>query len=1127
MRDGSPGWLTTVAADYAARGGLDDALVRAATSAEVGLVTIDDDGRVWWSDEAYRLHGRPRWRRVRTIDDLGWGMADGGAVRTAYIATLEDPDVELRYTAVGESGETRALVLRALDRGIGVVHRAAPRVVDVRETPTPATEALHPVPPSGSPVDPSPVTVPEAPETASLPAALEDGPSDTPPAGPPGRTGPPVDDPSIYRSTEDAEVLAAQIAREPQSDTVEPPTPWGQGIDAAERVGLAEAVLSASPDLLLLYDLDNGRVVSVAGNERDAPEIVAHLRHGGHLRDDVHPEDLPTLISWRRGFSDLRDGEVLTTDARFHVGDEWRWRELRVSEFRRDAEGQVNEVVLLVRDVHDRVESSLRVAESERAFREVFGASPVGLAVLDDNGQFTDVNDSFCTLVGRTREAVLATVYEALLHPQDRAAAVISRARRVSQGTSQSSSEGRILRADGTTVWVRVRTSDLDYRGGVHTLVSLEDVSGAKATEDQLRHDALHDELTGLPNRRLIIDRLERAMTRARRTGSRLAVFFIDLDDLKRVNDTHPWKHRAGDQLITSTAAAVRDALRDADTLGRLGGDEFIAICEDLLDESTVDEIGQRILAAATEPLTIGGEIVRPGASIGIATNADEEDADQLLRRADSAMYRAKMAGGSRVVRADSDGRPVAAPLDLAGAVARGELTQHYQPIVSLSTGAVLGVATVVRWRSNSSEPLPSHDVDGGHESSSRATPVVQWSVAQAIRDVRTVAPARVDHVSVWVPLSARAAVASSTRAAIAAALRGPDGTQGGDSAPSIVLDLHEADVSVLTRRNTVHQSLDELLELGPLALGVGHFTADAVPLGVLQQLSAASVSLDPSLLEEAAHNPSTAEVVQALVAAASALGVVTIAMDVTSHDQLELARSLGVHAVHGDLVGPPAPLDTYSDLLHGGRITLPAPPAPVDADDDSGSRGRVGETTFDADEWARMMTARLAEDSTPVVRPSDVAQPAREPDQVADVRTSPSPAVEHAPEVAATPVPEAPAATPPVPRAEPVPAPTTDELPALVDADPEPLPAPTADWLAAPAPAGAPVAMPDPAPAAPSAPVPHGDIAEQLARELGIALPHEDTVPGSFASVDHVETPHWKAVMDQRRVDGPDQPPA
>ncbi len=1116
MRDGSPGWLTTVAADYAARGGIDDALVRAATSAEVGLVSIDDDGRVWWSDEAYRLHGRPRWRRVRTIDDLGWGLTDAGALRAAYIATLEDPDVELRYTTVGESGEMRDLVLRALGRGVGVVHRAAPRsavtsnprVVDVREL------ATTPGAPSDARTVPDQATAPE-------PVEVEPVPVDTAVAEPVSSTEPGDDDTTgsataagtvedEQRSTEDAAVLAARVTAAAGTDQVEPPSQWGEAIDADERVGLAEAVLSASPDLLLLYDLDNGRVVSMAGNEDDAPELVAHLRHGGHLRDDVHPDDLAALITWRRSFADLDDGEVRHTDARFRVADEWRWRELRVSEFRRDAEGRVTEVVLLVRDVHDRVESALRVAESERAFREVFGVSPVGLAVLDDNGQFTDVNDSFCTLVGRTREAVLATVYEALLHPQDRAAAVISRARRISEGTLQSSTEGRILRADGSTVWARVRTSDLDYRGSVHTLLSLEDVSGAKATEDQLRHDALHDELTGLPNRRLIIDRLERAMTRARRTGSRLAVFFIDLDDLKRVNDTHPWKHRAGDQLITSTAAAVREALRDADTLGRLGGDEFIAICEDLLDESTVDEIGRRILAAAIEPITIGGETVRPGASIGIATNAEDEDVEQLLRRADSAMYRAKMAGGSRVVRADSDGRPVAAPLDLAGAVARGELTQHYQPIVSLSTGAVLGVTTVVRWRNNSREPIPSHDVHGGHESSTRATPVVQWSVAQAIRDVRTVAPTRVDHVSVWVPLSARAAVASSTRVAIAAALRGPDGSQGGDSAPSIVLDLHESDVSVLTRRNTVHQSLDELLELGPLAIGVGHFTADAVPLGVLQQLSAASVSLDPSLLEEAAHSASTAEVVQALVAAASALGVVTIAMDVASHDQLELARSLGVHAVHGDLVGPPAPLDTYSDLLHGGRITLPKRAVPADdgsaEGSEPGSRGRAPETTFDADEWARMMTARLAEDATPVVRPADVATPTLEPEPVVEGSV-----VE--------------------------PAPSYDELPALVDTD-QGAPEAAAPWREAPEPTGAPVALPGALPVeppvAPAAPpavtatpqAPPGDIAEQLARELGIALPHQDTVPGSFASVDDVETPHWKAVMDRIQADAEDPPP-
>ncbi|HET7901085.1 MAG TPA: diguanylate cyclase, partial [Candidatus Nanopelagicales bacterium] len=811
--------------------------------------------------------------------------------------------------------------------------------------PVAAPVAAAPPPVAPEPVEPEPVA-PEPVAAAPEPVAPEPVEAAAPAAA------------AVQPEVEDVEG-ADDVAEQVDAD-VEPAQHSASDDEAIEQWDLAAAVLAATPDLLLLFDVATSQVVSMAGSAEHAADLVERLRGGHDLRPLVHDDDREAVADWSAGFETLAEGEIRSIDARFHVDDEWRWRELRASEYRRDSTGAVSDVVIVVRDVHDRVSSTQRVAESERAFREVFDASPVGLAVLDSTGRFVDANDAFCRLAGRTREAVLSTVYEALLHPQDRAAAVITRARRLTEGTKSSSGDTRIQRADGTTVWVRVRSTDIEHDDGGRTLLSIEDVTHAKATEDQLRHDALHDELTGLPNRRLLLDRLERALLRSRRSGTRLAVYFIDLDDLKRVNDTHPWKHRAGDVLITSSASAVRDALRDADTLGRLGGDEFVAVCEDMGDDAVVDEVGARLLRAATQLLTIGTETVRPGASIGVAlSEADDEDAQSLLRRADAAMYRAKAAGGSRVVRADADGRPAEPALDLSGAIARRELVQQYQPIVSLSTGAVLGVTTVIH-RRGADERLPARTEAG--EAPARTLPVVQWSIAQAVRDVRTVAPTRVEHVSVWIPTSARATLADSTRTAVLAALRGPDGSEGGDSAPSIVLDVPESELTMLTRRDVVQQHLDDLLETGPLAIGVAHFTADSVPLGLLQQVSAASVAIDPALLAEAAHDDGTAEVVHALVAAASALGVVTVAMDVDSAEDLETARALGVHAVYGDLVGPPAPLDTYSDLLHGGRITLPPPadvvgtderPAPTTVPDDGG-----------ADEWVRQMRARLQEPS-------------------------------------------------------------------------------------------------------------------------------------------------------------------
>ena len=131
MSERSPAWLTAVAADYAARGVIDDALVEAANAADVGLVRVEADGQVWWSDETYRLHGRPRWRRVRTLSDLAWGLTSDAAdqVIATYAASLTDPDVDLRYSVVGENAEGRDLVLRAIDLGLSLVHRAGPAVV--------------------------------------------------------------------------------------------------------------------------------------------------------------------------------------------------------------------------------------------------------------------------------------------------------------------------------------------------------------------------------------------------------------------------------------------------------------------------------------------------------------------------------------------------------------------------------------------------------------------------------------------------------------------------------------------------------------------------------------------------------------------------------------------------------------------------------------------------------------------------------------------------------------------------------------------------------------------------------------------------------------------------------------
>jgi EAL domain-containing protein (putative c-di-GMP-specific phosphodiesterase class I) len=433
-----------------------------------------------------------------------------------------------------------------------------------------------------------------------------------------------------------------------------------------------------------------------------------------------------------------------------------------------------------------------------------------------------------------------------------------------------------------------------------------------------------------------------------------------------------------------------------------------------------------------------------------------------------------------------------------------------------------------VRWDHPDRGLIPAHELRSALGAGATTLPIVHWCIDRAITDVRTVAPVRAEHVSVWLSMPGRAALAASTRDAIVSAISGPDGTLTTDSAPSLVLDVHEVDVASLTRRQALHRHLDDLLEVGPLALGVEHFTADMVPVGMLQLLSAASVSLDPDLLASVGENRSTEELVRALVAAASALGVITVAMHVDSPEQLAIARSLGIHAAYGDLVGPAAPLDTYADLLQDGRMELPGAPVDTaaDADDEVETPGvELGDNVptdlalspgpdegpSDADIWAGVLGRRrheLVSDGTttgpePVLPPEQATTPGAEP-----VVLPPSPSLWPTVEAAVEPVVAARDAV--EPQQDPVSTvsiePVVVDLRDLVVHAPAP-PEPQRPLATTPAPTTAPDSIGDAVarelgfdlPPAPSPPPPL--IGEIVARELGVELaPDRAPTSGSIA---------------------------
>ena len=241
--------------------------------------------------------------------------------------------------------------------------------------------------------------------------------------------------------------------------------------------------------------------------------------------------------------------------------------------------------------------------------------------------------------------------------------------------------------------------------GTIYALCGIStDITPLKAHEEQLKHIAHYDALTTLPNRVLLADRLQQAMTHAQRRGQLLAVAYLDLDGFKTINDRHG--HKMGDQLLIALANSMKDRLREGDTLARLGGDEFIAVLIDLDSVAGSLPMLTRLLAAAAQPVSIGDSVLQVSASLGVTfyPQADDVDADQLLRQSDQAMYQAKLAGKNRyhVFDADQD-RSVRGYHESLERIRRALIEQefvlHYQPKVNMRTGQVIGVEALIRWQ--------------------------------------------------------------------------------------------------------------------------------------------------------------------------------------------------------------------------------------------------------------------------------------------------------------------------------------------------------------------------------------------------------------------------------------------
>ncbi len=427
--------------------------------------------------------------------------------------------------------------------------------------------------------------------------------------------------------------------------------------------------------------------------------------------------------------------------------------------------------------------------------------------------------------------------------------------------------------------------------------------------KSELRHQALHDGLTDLPNRALLFDRVAHALERHGRDGAPVTVLYFDLDGFKAVNDS--LGHAAGDAVLVEVARRVEGCLRAGDTPARLGGDEFAVLLEGEPSRATVLALADRLVERIGEPMTIEGEGVGVTASIGVATGRPGDvDADALLRHADTAMYAAKTGGKARVVHHDEliagvSPRSLGLAGELRGAAARGELLAEHQLVVSAQTGAPAGVEALVRWRHPRAGLIPPSRFIPLAEETGSIGSLGAWALERACRDARDWAW-EPDVCVNLLPVQLRDPRLPDTIAAVLA--------RTGFDPARLTLELTE---QVVGDEEGAVEQLHALAGLG-LRVALDDFGTGHSSLAHLAQLPIHTLKIARELVAPLSADPAATAIVEAIIALADRLRLQTIAEGVETSAQLEALRALGCDRVQGFLLARPMPAAAVAECGAG-----------------------------------------------------------------------------------------------------------------------------------------------------------------------------------------------------------------
>ena len=656
------------------------------------------------------------------------------------------------------------------------------------------------------------------------------------------------------------------------------------------------AVADAIADVIVICDAD-GRVMWVSGAVREELGIEPDDLVGVSAFDLVHPDDHANVAARLLNFVTQTDTEAPPIDLRLRRADDtYRWFEGSGSN--QLANPAIRGLVMSLRDSTDRraAETALRLSEERN--RSIVEAAADAIISVDHEGIIQSFNRAAEHIFG-TRAADTIGLYYTRFLPSD--------SRQIVRRERQNGREGQqidtiAVRASGERFAAQVAVSEVQVGENILYTAVVRDISDQRAMEQALRIAATCDELTGLANRRTLLDRAETACVQARRTNDVVGMVFIDLDRFKLVNDG--LGHDAGDQLLVLVADRIAAAIRAQDVVARLGSDEFVVLCPSASDLDAIKVVALRILEALALPFAIAGNEVVVGASIGVSVGTGSETPLELLRSADTAMYRAKAQRNTGIEVFDAQMEQHAAHrLDLESAlrqaVTRDELLAYYQPIVDLHSGQASYFEALLRWDRPGVGLIRPDDFIPVAEEAGIITEIGPWVLGRAASDCvrwQRLAPG----VGVSVNVSVRQFESGDLVRTVDDAL-----TSSGLAPDLLILEITESVMLDHTERNAA--IMRRVRELG-VHISLDDFGSGYSSLTYLRLLPIDSLKIDRSFLRSFGSASRDDAMLRAIVNLGTTYDLAVVAEGIDTEAKLAAVRAVGCRYGQGFLFSKPMP---------------------------------------------------------------------------------------------------------------------------------------------------------------------------------------------------------------------------